>query len=435
MTTTPYQILTRKRSGQSLPDEEIRDLIAGTCDGSWSDAQVGAFLMAAVIQGLDGRETRTLTQAMMESGDLWDLRKEIPLVGDKHSTGGIGDKVSLVLNPILAACGQPVAMLTGRGLGHTGGTADKLDTIPGLDQELDRHRALRLLEDVGLAVGIATGGIAPADRRFYSLRDVTATVDYLPLMVASILSKKLATGAGGIVFDVKTGDGAFLPEVAEAHRLALLLVETASALGTPTRAILSDMSQPLGRWVGHAAEVRETLDCLEGRGPTDLMEVTYALCEELTDLLGSPLSRGTLEEAVSSGKAREAFDRWALAQGAEAAWLSAPDLPLAPHEVVLEAPRAGILSQVENRRIGLILAEAGAGRRVPGDAIDHGVSFQSVARLGDFVPRGAELGRLYLRGADPDLERRFGSCFHLGDEGAAPALFGERIRLDVSSFR
>lgn len=428
MAATPYRILSRKRSGKSLRDGEIHDLVAGTCDGSWSDAQIGAFLMAAVIQGLDGRETRTLTRAMMDSGDLWELRKEVPLVGDKHSTGGIGDKVSLVLNPILAACGQPVAMLTGRGLGHTGGTADKLDTIPGLDQELDRDRALRLLGDVGLAVGIATGDIAPADRRFYSLRDVTATVDYLPLMVASILSKKLATGAGGIVFDVKTGDGAFLPEVAEAHRLALLMVETASALGTPTRAVLSDMSQPLGRWVGHAAEVRETLDCLEGRGPADLMEVTFALCEELTDLLGSPLSRGRLEEAVSSGRARQAFDRWALAQGAEAGWLEEPELPLAPHEVVFEAPRAGILSKVENRRIGLLLAEAGAGRRVPGDAIDHGVSFLSVARLGDFVPRGGELGRLFLRRPDEDIERRFRECFHLADEGASPALLGERIR-------
>ncbi|MCB1036501.1 MAG: thymidine phosphorylase [Acidobacteria bacterium] len=431
MATTPYGILSRKRAGRSLTDEEIRDLIAGTCDGSWSDAQLGAFLMAAVLQGLDSRETRTLTQAMMDSGELWQLSREVPLVGDKHSTGGIGDKVSLVLNPILAACGQPVAMLTGRGLGHTGGTADKLDVIPGLDQELNRQRAVRLLHEVGLAVGVATGEIAPADRRLYSLRDVTATVESLPLITASILSKKLATGAAGIVFDVKTGDGAFVQEVSEAHRLALSLVETSTALGTPARAVLTDMSQPLGRWAGHAAEVRETLDCLEGRGPADLMEVTFTLCEELTDLLGSPLTRNTLEEAVSSGRARETFDRWALAQGADPDWIAAPSLPLAPHEVVLEAPREGILARVENRQLGLLLAEAGAGRRVPGDAIDHGVSLLAVARLGDYVPQGSELARLYLRRPDSTLEARFAACFHLEDEGASPQLLGARIRLDV----
>lgn len=431
MAFTPYRILSRKRFGKSLSEEEIGDLVTGISDGSWSDAQVGAFLMAAVIQGLDRRETRTLTGAMMASGDLWELRRDVPLVGDKHSTGGIGDKVSLVLNPILAACGQPVAMLTGRGLGHTGGTADKLDTIPGLDQELDRERAVRLLGEVGLAVGIATGGIAPADRRLYALRDVTATVESLPLITASILSKKLATGAAGIVFDVKTGDGAFIPDVSEAHALAHSLVETACALGTPARAVLTDMSQPLGRWVGHAAEVRETLDCLEGNGPADLMEVTFVLCEELTDLLGSPLPRPALEQAVSSGSARETFDRWALAQGADSAWIARPDLPLAPHEVVIEASRAGILARVENRRLGLLLAEAGAGRRVPGDPIDHGVSFLSVARLGDYVPQGAELARLYLRRPDEALEARFETCFHLADEGASPALLGERIRPDL----
>ena len=198
---SPYEILSRTRGGERLGRDEIAAVTRGAVDGSWTDAQLGAFLMAAVLRGLDAEETQALTAEMLDSGDVWDLASEVPRLGDKHSTGGVGDKVSLVLGPLLAACDVPVAMLTGRGLGHTGGTADKLDSIPGLDQALDRSRALRLLEEVGLAVGVATEGIAPADRRLYALRDSTATVDSLPLIVASILSKKLATGAEAIVFD------------------------------------------------------------------------------------------------------------------------------------------------------------------------------------------------------------------------------------------
>ena len=430
--STPYGVLNRKRAGERLSEGEIREVVAGTGDGGWSDAQLGAFLMAAAIQGLDEAETRALTQAMLESGDRWNLAADAPSVGDKHSTGGVGDKVSLILSPLLAACGQPVAMLTGRGLGHTGGTADKLEAIPGLDLALDRRRALASIEAVGFAVGMATGDVAPADRRLYALRDVTGTVESRPLIIASILSKKLATGTAGVIFDLKAGNGAFIRDPDEGRALGLALAEISSSLGTPARTVITDMSQPLGRWAGHACEVQETLDALGGDGPEDLMEVTYVLCEELADLLGAPLSRPRLEEAISSGRARELFERWAVHQGVDAGWFRAPELPLAPVEVVAEAPEGGVLTAVENRQLGLILSEAGGGRQLPGDSIDPAISLCMNARLGDAVEASDELARLYLRTADDDLAGRFRACFTIEPDGFAggdpPALIRERLR-------
>src|SRR4051812_10145907 len=287
----PYRILERKRAGMRLSPEEIGSVARGATDASWSEGQLAAFLMAAAIRGLDGEETRALTLAMRDSGERWDLRADVPQLCDKHSTGGVGDKVSLVIAPLLASCGLPVFMLAGRGLGHTGGTVDKLESIPGLNLGLDRAGCLGLLAECRMAIGAATAGIAPADRRLYSLRDVTATVDSIPLITASILSKKLATGPAAVVFDVKTGNGAFLPELDRSLELARGLVETARALGTPASCLVTDMSQPLGRWAGHAAEVRESLDALAGEGPEDLMEVTYALAEEVARLAGQPLER------------------------------------------------------------------------------------------------------------------------------------------------
>src|SRR6478672_6785740 len=320
----PYRILERKRAGMHLTDEEIRSVAVGAASGSWSEGQLAAFLMAAAIQGLDPEETRALTLAMLESGDRWELSGEVPGLCDKHSTGGVGDKVSLILGPLLASCGVPVAMLTGRSLGHTGGTMDKLESIPGLSLELDRARCLALLARCGLAIGGATAEIAPADRRLYALRDTTATVDSTPLIIASILAKKLATGAAAVVFDVKTGNGAFLTELDRSVELARGLVETARALGTPTSALVTDMSQPLGRWSGHTAEVMETFESLAGEGPEDLMEVTFALGEEGSRLVGHPVSRREMEEALASGRALERCEQWAALQGADPAWLKQP---------------------------------------------------------------------------------------------------------------
>lgn len=381
--------------------------------------------MGAAIRDLDEEQTLELTRAMLDSGERWELGSALGKLGDKHSTGGVGDKTSLLIAPLAAVAGLPMAMLTGRGLGHTGGTADKLEAIPGFEQELSRGRALELLGDCGIALGVATAGIAPADRKLYALRDRTATVDSLPLMVASILSKKLATGASAIVFDVKVGDAAFLPEIDRALELAARLVGITRDLGVGASALLTDMNQPLGEWVGHAAEIREVLDCLEGRGPAETVELTVALALELSESLELDWSEESLRALIGSGAARERFVRWAVAQGAERSFFDAPDLPLAPVERVLAAPRAGVVARVETRRLGLLLAEAGAARRAIGADLDLGVSLRYETRLGRRVEAGEELARLYLRRDDPALVARFASCFHVEDVGlAAPLLHG-----------
>ena len=422
-----FRILEKKRRGETLSSDEVRRVVAAAVDGSWGDAELAAWLMAAAIRGLDVDETGELTRAMLASGESWDLAGEVPRLGDKHSTGGVGDKVSLVLAPLMAACGRPVVMLTGRGLGHTGGTADKLESIPGLDLGLDRELCLKALRDSGLAIGLPTGSIAPADARIYALRDRTATIDSLPLITASILSKKLATGAAAMVFDVKTGSGAFFPELEDSRALARMLVDTSAAVGKPARALVTDMSQPLGRWVGHTAEVREALDCLEGNGPEDLMTVTHALCGELAEMTGEPLRPGELDGAVASGRARERFVRWAEIQGADRDWLRSPRLPLAPEEVAIPAARSGRLAAVATRRLGELLASAGGGRSKPGAAIDDQVALEVRRRLGDEVEAGDALARLYLRRRDERLEAEFRACFTVADDGEAVGRLVDRI--------
>lgn len=423
----PYEILARKRAGIRLDDGELLAVVRGATDGSWTEGQLAAFLMAAAIRGLDVGETGALTRAMLESGERWDLRRDLPRLCDKHSTGGVGDKVSLTMAPLLASCGLPIAMLAGRGLGHTAGTLDKLESIPGVELGLDRERFLDRLHGCGMAIGGATERIAPADRRLYALRDATATVDSLPLIVASILSKKLALGAAAVVFDVKTGAGAFLPERERAFELARGLVETARALGTPAVALVTDMSQPLGRWSGHAAEVLESLSLLAGEGPEDLLEVTLALAIEVSSLVGQPLERGRLEAAIASGEARERFLEWAVLQGADPAWARRPELPLAPVVRSVKAHRGGRLARVDVRRLGLLMIEAGAGRRRPGEAVDFGVSLEMEARLGQEVRAGDELARLHLRRDDDYLAARFADCFTLADTAELPPLIAGRI--------
>ena len=427
MVLDPYGTLERKRRGDRLRDEEIRSLVEGACSGDWSDAQLAAFLMAAAIRGLDPDETRALTVAMLESGERWNLDEDVPLVGDKHSTGGVGDKVSLVLSPLLAACGQPVVMLTGRGLGHTAGTADKLECIPGVRLDFDRAECVRLLHSVGVAIGVATSEIAPADKRLYRIRDKTATVDSLPLVTASILSKKLAVGPAAVVFDVKTGSGAFFPDAGVAAELAQLLVSTSQAMGCKAGALVTDMSQPLGDWVGHNSEVLESLACLRGEGPNETMEVTLALCEDLCRMTGVELDRADLVAAISSGAAYEKMLEWAAAQGASIDWLRAPDLPLAPEEMVLESPTAGRVAAVDTRQIGHLLALCGGGRASAGGEIDPGVAFRWTARLGDAVDPGQELGRLYLRHSDTEIAAAFRSCIGIAPEGRAPDLVIRRV--------
>lgn len=410
-----------------LRSGDLGEVARAAADGSWSDAQLAAFLMGVAIRGLDLERTRELTAGMLESGERWNLARERPNLVDKHSTGGVGDKASLLLAPLLAAAGAPVIMLTGRGLGHTGGTADKLEAIPGFRQELSRVRALELLDRCGIALGIATAGIAPADRKLYALRDRTATVDSLPLIVASILSKKLATGAAAIVFDVKVGDAAFLPRVDQARELARLLAGISCELGMKAEALLTDMNQPLGDWAGHACEVREVLDCLEGRGPAETVDLTLALALALGRQIGADWSEAGLRSLLASGAVRDRFVRWAVAQGAEESWFERALLPLAPVEVVIQAPKAGSVAAVHTRQLGLLLAEAGGARRSIGSEIDLGIALHYRTRLGRQVESGEELARVYLRQPDPALAERFAGCFEIGEPVAPPALVVERI--------
>ena len=332
-----------------------------------------------------------------------------------------------MIAPLLASCGLPVFMLAGRGLGHTGGTIDKLESIPGMDLRLDRGRCLDLLARCGLAIGAATAGLAPADRRLYALRDVTATVDSIPLITASILSKKLATAAAAVVFDVKTGNGAFLPELDRSLELARGLVETARALGTPAACLVTDMSQPLGRWAGHAAEVPRVARRPGGRGAGGSHG-------------GHLRSRGRGRAArrpARGAKGDGGGDRLrprprglralGRAPGRRSRMAARPRFDLAPVERPLLAPRSGTLAAVDVRQLGLLLVEAGGGRAHPGDAIDFGISLDTRVRLGAAVEEGEELARVYLRRENERLAEAFAACFTVGDAGEAPPLIAGRV--------
>ncbi len=419
----PFVLLSRKRGGEELSAEEIAAVVDGAATASWTEAQLGAFLMATAIRGLSHRETMDLTRSMRDSGDCWNLAEAVPGLVDKHSTGGVGDTVTLILGPLLASVGVPTVMLTGRSLGHTGGTADKLESIPGLDLSLTRERTVDLLERTGLAIGIATEGIAPADRTLYRLRDQTATVRSLPLVIGSILSKKLAVGPARIVFDVKMGNGAIFEREDEARAVAQMLVDTSTNLGCPATALLTDMSQPLGAWVGHLVEVRGALEVLEGGGDPRLREVCLALAEEV--ISDRPqLTRARLEGALMEGRARAKFTEWATAQGGDAAWLASPDLDTAPRSTVLTAARSGVLAGVDTARLGAELSHLWKGD----EGIDVRVGLFCTARLGDGVEAGEELARVFterpLGAADrASLE----ACFEVGDEASPATLLRGRI--------
>jgi pyrimidine-nucleoside phosphorylase len=427
-TAVPYRILERKRAGFSLHEDEIRAVVTGSLR-NWSDGQVGAFLMASAIRGLDPTETRVLTEAMAASGELWDLGAAVPRAIDKHSTGGVGDKVSMLLAPVVAACGLPVAKLTARGLGHTGGTADKLESIPGLVLDMDRDRCLRLLEETGIAIGVPSANIAPADRRLYALRNLTATVDCLPLVASSILAKKLALGARSLVFDVKTGDGAFFSRLEDSVALAELLVGTARDLGRAAVAVVSDMSQPLGSWAGHACEVREVIECLRsGEGDSRLLEVTATLATEVAALAGVDLDTARALEVLRSGEPWERFRAWAAAQGADRGWLDDPRFELAPIELVAEAPVAGRLAAVATRELGMLLLEAGGGRKTAGALIDPAISLWYRARLGEPVEAGQEVARLYVQPGSEGLRDAFSRCFRVEAGGVTPPMVHRVVR-------
>jgi len=399
-------IIIKKRNGDSLFADEIRHMVQGCVTGRIPDYQLTAWLMAIYFRGMSFAETAALTDAMVHSGEVYDL-SSIPLTKvDKHSTGGVGDKVSLVLAPLVAAAGVPVPMVAGRGLGHTGGTLDKLEAIPGFNVRLDAKAFRDQVERIGVALIGQSESLAPADRKMYALRDVTGTVESIPLIAASIMSKKIAAGIDALVMDVKTGNGAFMTETKDAAQLAHTLVAIGREVGLPVVALLTDMSQPLGRAVGNAVEVLETIECLQGRGPADLRELLLALGAEML-VLGNvarsvAVARDKLVECLDSGKALEKFTAMVAAQGGDPRVVEDRSLlmPGDVQEEALAAVRSGFVTSFDTRRIGLASMVLGGGRQTVEDRIDHAVGLYIEKKLGEPVSNGDLLCRLLYRDSD-----------------------------------
>ena len=389
------EIIARKRDGESLTREEIALFVLGAGDGGLAAEQLAALLMAICIRGMTTEETGWLTQEMLHSGEMWALADAVPEAVDKHSTGGIGDTVSLIFAPLMAAVGVPVAMMAGRGLGHSQGTLDKLEAIPGFRVGWDRGGMLGLLERCGAAVVAQTDDIAPADRTLYALRDITATVPSLPLIVGSIMSKKLALGAGTLILDVKCGSGAFRKTLPEAQELAEALRSVARSAGVACEALITEMDQPLGPALGTACEVRQAIEIIEGRGSVPLREVTLRLAEEALILRGRDRAsaRADLVKALDDGSAAAAWEAFVRAHGGN----PDPDLLAQPRRVVdVLAESSGRLTAVDGEDLGRAAVEVGAGRRRLDEVIDDGGGIEVLVRLGDPIEPGQPLARVLL---------------------------------------
>jgi pyrimidine-nucleoside phosphorylase len=434
-TVFPQHVIARKRDGEELNRGDIDSFVRGSTDGSWADYQLSALLMALFLKGMTQRETGLLTEAMMKSGQMADLSSIRVPKADKHSTGGVGDKVSIHLAPMVAACGVAVPMISGRGLGHTGGTLDKLEAIPGLRVGLSISEFRAQLEDIGVALIGATAELAPADRKLYALRDVTGTVESIPLICASILSKKLAEGIDVLVLDVKFGRGAFMKEKARARELALALVSTAKSMGKPTRAVMTAMNEPLGRTVGNALEVAESVECLKGAGPRDVMEVSYALGEQMLVLAGTAKdaadARTQLERSLSSGAALAKFRRLVASQGGDGRFIDEPArLPQARLIQPVPSAREGFVVDVDACGVALAALRLGAGRLKAEDRIDPAVGIAGLLKSGERVEAGAPLCFIHAS-AERDASEALdilGKAIVVGDAPSpAQALVGEVV--------
>jgi len=397
----PAELIQRKRDGQQLAAAEIRELILGYARGEIPDYQLAAFCMAVYFRGLSSAETFALTEAMIESGDTIALgaalgRKAV----DKHSTGGVGDKTSIAVGPIVAACGVPFAKMSGRGLGHTGGTVDKLESIPGFRSELSVDDFISQVREVGLAIVGQSDRLVPADKLLYALRDVTATVENLSLIAASIMSKKLAAGAEAIVLDVKVGDGAFMKTLADAQALAETMIVLGAQAGRQIVCLLTDMDQPLGYAVGNALEVREAVATVRGEGPPDFTALVHTAAAHLlavSDLgVDEAEARRRVEQAVADGSALAAYERWIQAQGGDPA---DDALPSAPVVVPVLAPRDGVVTSLAATRVGVAALRLGAGRSTKADRIDPAVGIVCRRKRGDEVAAGDVLAEIHARDA------------------------------------
>jgi pyrimidine-nucleoside phosphorylase len=426
------ELIERKRNGEELSDEEISELVLGFTREEVPDYQMAAWCMAVYFRGLTGRETHALTDAMIRSGETLELGKALGRrVVDKHSTGGVGDKTSLAVGPVVAACGVPFGKMSGRGLGHTGGTLDKLESIPGFRVELSIEQFIAQVREIGLAIIGQTGDLVPADKRLYGLRDVTATVDIVPLIASSIMSKKLAAGADAIVLDVKVGDGAFMKTLDDGRILAEQMVDLGRRAGREVVCLLTDMDQPLGAAVGHALEIREAVETISAEGPPDFTELVLDACARLLVLsdLGIDLEEGRTraQNAMTDGSAREAYERWIRAQGGD------PDLdalPMAPVVREVTALREGIVSRLAALKIGIASLELGGGRRAKDDEIDHAVGVVCSAKRGQTVEAGQVLADVHARdeASAARAAEKVLAAYEIGDE---PPRAHHELVLDV----
>lgn len=395
------ELIEKKRDGGAHTREELEFIIQGYVQGHIPDYQVSAWCMAVFFQGMTPEETAALTHIMAHSGDTLDLHDVAPFIVDKHSSGGVGDKTSLAVGPIVASLGLPVGKMSGRGLAHTGGTLDKLESFRGFRVELTFEEFKRQLREVGLVIAGPTHNLAPADKKLYALRDVTGTVPSIPLIAASIMSKKIATGSDAIVLDVKVGHGAFMKTVEEARVLAQLMVDIGTHLGRHMAAVISDMNQPLGRAVGNALEVKEAMATLRGEGPADFTDLVRAVAGEMLRLGGKARTREKarrlVDEAIADGRGLEKFREFIIAQGGDPAQVDNPDLlPKARHIVPLLSPRAGYIQTLNALTVGRVVMFLGGGREKKGDPIDHAVGVVLHKKVGDWVEEGEPLCDIHL---------------------------------------
>ncbi len=427
-------IIEKKRDGHELTTEEIRFFIEGYTNGTIPDYQVSSLAMAIYFQDMSDRERADLTMAMVESGDQIDLSAIDGVKVDKHSTGGVGDTTTLVLGPLVAATGVPVAKMSGRGLGHTGGTIDKLEAIEGFHVELTTEQFAKQVNDIKVAVIGQSGNLTPADKKLYALRDVTGTVSSIPLIASSIMSKKIAAGSDAIVLDVKTGDGAFMKTKEDSIKLAKAMVKIGNAVGRKTMAIISDMDQPLGAAIGNALEVKEAIETLQGNGPEDLTELCLTLGSQMVVVAGHATTleeaREQLKEVIANGKALDVFKQFVKAQGGNPAVADDPSLlPQAKYKVEVPAKQAGFIGHIVADEIGTAAMLLGAGRATKESEIDLAVGLMLHKKVGDAVEEGDSLVTIYANREDVQevIEKIYANISIVDTKPAIPALIEEVI--------
>ncbi|ELI5508946.1 pyrimidine-nucleoside phosphorylase [Staphylococcus pseudintermedius] len=426
-------IIAKKRDGHALTKEEIEFVVNGYTNDDIPDYQMSSLAMAIFFQDMTDEERAYLTMAMVESGDQIDLSNIEGIKVDKHSTGGVGDTTTLVLAPLVAALDVPVAKMSGRGLGHTGGTIDKLESVEGFHVEISEEAFVKLVNEDKVAVIGQTGNLTPADKKIYALRDVTATVNSIPLIASSIMSKKIAAGADAIVLDVKTGNGAFMKTVDDAEQLAHAMVKIGNQVGRQTMAIISDMSQPLGRAIGNALELQEAIDTLKGEGPEDLTELVLTLGSQMVVLAQKAKdldeARGMLQEVIDNGKALEKFKTFLSNQGGDASVVDEPSkLPTAQYQFELQAKRSGVVSEMIANEIGIASMMLGAGRQTKEDVIDLAVGLVLNKKVGDRVEEGESLLTIYANSEDVEqVKQKLYDNITISDHAEQPQLINTII--------